>query len=384
MPTTKLKNILYRSLLPVRAPSCPRHPFSSVSGHEVIRMKELEYLFRRHHILGGSLLLSTEKEKAILFASSDNPEHIARPGLFFRVASITKMATAVLCMRLVEEGLLDLDALVSSYFVDDAARVALKGITLRHLLSHQSGIIDPAGLESSLVKSVPFPQLLPAARCYAPGEAFHYSNFGFGLVGCIMESILNLPLGTLFQQRLFEPLGMNATLEGCLLKKTDIMPVTRILPYHPGTDVTVTTLGARPLDSPDPLRHFGHTAGSLYTDIISLSKLMYVLIHPGSKYLSASSVSEMSHLHASYGSLSPTLSYGLGLLRIEDSTLSNALILGHQGFAYGCADGAFWEQSTGRCVILLNGGASEARAGRLGLLNRDILRWAFQKELVLW
>ena len=52
--------------------------------------------------------------------------------------------------------------------------------------------------------------------------------------------------------------------------------------------------------------------------------------------------------------------------------------------AYGCVDGAFWEENTGCSVIMLNGGAGEARTGRLGLLNRDILRWAFRKELPAW
>ena len=92
----------------------------------------------------------------------------------------------------------------------------------------------------------------------------------------------------------------------------------------------------------------------------------------------------MCHEHASYGNLSPTLSYGLGVLRINDPGISDSMILGHQGFAYGCADGAFWEKSSGRIMIMLNGGCSEARAGRLGLLNRDLLRWAFRKELPLW
>ena len=92
----------------------------------------------------------------------------------------------------------------------------------------------------------------------------------------------------------------------------------------------------------------------------------------------------MKKEHADYGKLSPTLSYGLGLLIIRDPSLSDSRILGHQGFAYGCVDGAFWEESTGRLLITLNGGCSEARTGRLGLSNRDFIRWAFRKELPSW
>ena len=162
------------------------------------------------------------------------------------------------------------------------------------------------------------------------------------------------------------------------------MPVTRILPYHKDHDLLLTPLGMTPLSFPDPLRHYGHTAGSMYTDIVSLYKLLNELIHHESRFLSDHSLSEMTRPHAFYGKASPTLSYGLGLLIINDPYLSESRILGHQGFAYGCADGAFWEESTGRMMITLNGGCSEARKGRLGSFNRDLARWAFRKELVSW
>ena len=52
--------------------------------------------------------------------------------------------------------------------------------------------------------------------------------------------------------------------------------------------------------------------------------------------------------------------------------------------AYGCVDGAFIEEGTGRKVVFLNGGASEAREGKLGLVNKDVLTWAFRKEFPEW
>ena len=162
------------------------------------------------------------------------------------------------------------------------------------------------------------------------------------------------------------------------------MPVTRILPYHKGRESILTRLGSVPLHSPDPLRHYGHTAGSMYTDILSLRKLLNVFVSGGNGFLSDSGCRLMQSEHASYGKLSPTLTYGYGLLRINDPYLSESTVMGHQGFAYGCADGAFWEENTGRIMIMLNGGSSEARQGRLGLLNRDLLRWAFRKELPSW
>lgn len=384
MPTTRIRNAAYRFLLPFCAPSCGPHPVSSVTGHALACPKPFEHMLRRHHVLGSSVLLRSGPDASLVCTSSSSPKHDAAPDTYFRVASITKTATAVLASRLFDEQVLDPDRPVGDYFSFFGIGSSLDGITLRHLLSHTSGLADPPGLESALEKGVPFPDILQDARLGSPGAAFRYSNLGFGLIGSVLEAVTGQPVGSVFRDRLFGPLGMNATLEGCRLPEEKIMPVTRILPYRGDDGLILTPLGTVPLDSADPLCHYGHTAGSMYTDIASLQLLLDVLIRQGGGFLSEARAADMCALHASYGALSPTLSYGYGLLRIIDPSISDSLILGHQGFAYGCADGAFWEADTGRSVIMLNGGSSEARTGRLGLLNRDLLRWAFRKELPAW
>ena len=384
MPTTKLKNAAYRFLLPFCSPSCDENPISSVSGHNLICKRSFLSLMRKHHVLGSAVMLCSGDQRSVICTSSRTPMHMADCHTFFRVASITKTATSVLCLHLADMNILDPDRPVSEYFSDAEARSVLAGITLRHLLSHTSGLSDPSDLETSLENSVPFTKILPASRTSPPGDSFRYSNLGFGIIGCLLESVLGLPVGEIYQKYLFSPLNMNATLEGCLLPRESIMPVTRVLPYRQNHDLVLTPLGSKPLLSADPLCHYGHTAGSMYTDIQSLQVLFDVLIRNGNSFLSRQAVSEITKEHASYGRVSPTLSYGLGLLRINDHSISDRMIYGHQGFAYGCADGAFWEADTENSVIILNGGSSEARKGRLGLLNRDMMRWAFQKELPSW
>lgn len=384
MPTTRLKNAAYRLMLPFCAPSCSRHPVTYLSGHELVYRRDFEHLLRKHHVLGSAVLLNDGFRHSLICSSSQSPDHQAVPATYFRVASITKTATAVLAMKLVDHQILDLDCPVGSMFCSASAESVLEGITLSHLLSHTSGLADPPDLESKLEAGIPFADFLPAVRLDEPGRSFRYSNLGFGLIGCVMEAALDQPVGRIFRERLFEPLGMNATLEGCLLPSDRIMPVTRILPYHKGRETVLTRLGSVPLHHPDPLRHYGYTAGSMYTDISSLHKLLNELIPGGNGFLSDSGCRLMQAQHASYGKISPTLTYGYGLLRINDPFLSESTVLGHQGFAYGCADGAFWEENSGRILIMLNGGSSEARHGRLGLLNRDLLRWAFRKELPSW
>jgi len=384
MPTTRSKNALYRIMLPFCAPVAGEKPVSAVIGHKVLNIDKFVQIIRKHHVLGSSTLIVSQGQSSLICTSSDNPLHRAEEDTFYRVASITKMATSVLIMRLTDLNILSIDIPVSDCFPDKREKQALHEITLRQLLSHTSGIIDPVDLETSMEKGIPFSEIVPAARQYSPGSAFHYSNLGFGLIGCILEAKLNQPVGQIFREYLFRPLGMKATLEGYQVPKEKIMPVSRVLPYRKGNDLILTKLGSVPLQNPDPLRHYGHTAGSMYTDVASLHMLMKVLNGENISFLSENALKTMRTDHAAYGSVSPTLTYGLGLLHIQDHHISEYSVYGHQGFAYGCVDGAFWEEKTGRILITLNGGCSEARSGRLGLSNRDFIRWAFRKELPLW
>lgn len=371
-------------MLPVFAPGCGHDPVISVTGSPVLHMSAFEHIIRKHHVLGSSTLLASGGRKSLILTKSDRPAHFAADDTFFRVASITKMATAALAMRLKDEGILDLERPVAFYFDDTSSSSPLQNITLRHLLSHTSGLIDPPSLEKDMQNGRPFTEFISQACLHPPGSSFHYSNLGFGLIGCVMEAVLNQPVGAVFRERLFSPLGMNATLEGCTIPAGKIMPVTRILPWRKGSDLVLTPLGRQLLKKADPLCHYGHTAGSMYSDIQSLYLLLQMLINDEQHFLSERSHAEMTTCHAEYGHLSPTLSYGLGLLFIQDKTLSDDRIIGHQGFAYGCADGAFWEESTGRILITLNGGCSEARNGRLGSANKELIHWAFRKELPEW
>lgn len=217
-----------------------------------------------------------------------------------------------------------------------------------------------------------------------PGEKMEYCNFGFGLLGCLLENVTGMCISELFRVKLFEPLGMRATLDASTLDESKIMPISRVLPYKKGNDVTITKLGRIPLTHPDPLHHFGHTAGAMYTDAPSLAKLLDLIgkdgICDGKRLVSAEMMHEMTRVQAS----TPTRTYGLGLVLLNRPAISDKLLLGHQGFAYGCVDGAFIEAGSGRKVIFLNGGASEAREGKLGLINKDVLTWAFRKEFPTW
>ena len=386
MPSTPLKNMLYRAALPFFAPTPHKQMKHLETGKALTHLPYYEHLLVKHRVLGASLLLQDGEQTAQVHTSVYSPRHIASEDTMYRVASITKMATGLVTLMCVDEGLFTLDTPIRPLLPDTKNAAALDGITIRHLLSHTSGLCDTPEVEHALRNGYSYDQILNTFEiiCSKPGERMEYCNFGFGLLGCILENVTGMCISELFRVKLFEPLGMRTTLDASTLDETLIMPISRVLPYKKGNDVTITKLGRVPLTTPDPLRHFGHTAGAMYTDAPSLARLLDLIgnggVIDGKRLLSTEMMAEMTHVQSS----TPTRTYGLGLVILNRPAISEHRLLGHQGFAYGCVDGTFIEEGTGRKVIFLNGGASEAREGKLGLVNKDVLTWAFQKEFPEW
>jgi CubicO group peptidase (beta-lactamase class C family) len=135
----------------------------------------------------------------------------------FRIASTTKLLVGTVVMRLVEQGALALDAPISSYL--PWLRLSQAGlenqITLRHLLSHTSGLChfpadftshDPDGLEVWAHEYLPrYPALTP------PGQVWLYSNAGLSLTAYVAQSVTATPFQLLMHELLFAPLGMEHT-----------------------------------------------------------------------------------------------------------------------------------------------------------------------------
>lgn len=387
MPTTNFRNLLYRAALPL-SPS-PRGQMSHITHGHPIDIKAFQRILCKHHVLGSSLLLCQGDDFATVHTSIRLPAHSANSDTLFRVASITKMATALVTLKLAEEGAFALDDPIAPLLPDAADEASLRGITIRQLLCHTSGLRDIPAYEQALRNGDTFHTVLRSEGVRVDNNAMSYCNLGFGLLGCLMESVTGQSLETVFQQKLFQPLGMEATLDASTLDESRIMPIARVLPYRKGQDVTITSLGRKSIAQPDPTRHFGHTAGAMYTNCASLSNLLLIIagdgVYKDKQYFSPALIRQMKTQHSYTGAAAaPDRRYGLGLVILDRPDISPRKLCGHQGFAYGCVDGAFIEEETGRQVIFLNGGCSEAREGRLGLSNKALLQWALQKELPVW
>lgn len=133
----------------------------------------------------------------------------------FPVASITKLATALAVLRLADAGELTPADQLSRHLPDAAA--APRGLTLRSLLTHTSGLPGEFAegevpYDSGLSWPVLAAACLRTAPVRAPGTAFEYGNIGYGLLGLLAERSTGKPLSAALAELVFEPLGIEAYL----------------------------------------------------------------------------------------------------------------------------------------------------------------------------
>jgi CubicO group peptidase (beta-lactamase class C family) len=132
-----------------------------------------------------------------------------------RVASVSKIATALVVMRLVEQGKLDLDADVSAALGWSLRNPAFpdRPITLRMLLSHTGSVQDNGEnyvvrLGKTLRRQAQDPGSFD--QRHAPGTFFRYSNLNFGIVGSVVERATGERFDRVARREVLEPLGLDA------------------------------------------------------------------------------------------------------------------------------------------------------------------------------
>ena len=152
-----------------------------------------------------------------------------KPLTIFQSGSVGKQFTATAVMMLVEEGKINLDEKISKYLGE--VTPAWKDITIRHLLTHTSGLTDyPEDFDFR--RDYTEEDLLKRAQAITPafkqGEKWQYSNLGYVTLGILIHKVSGQFYGDFLQQRVFKPLGMTNTR---IISEADIIP-NRAAGYH--------------------------------------------------------------------------------------------------------------------------------------------------------
>ncbi|MHC1786049.1 MAG: serine hydrolase domain-containing protein [Christensenellales bacterium] len=327
-------------------------------------------------LLGGDLVYARDYGYKNLRAKVPVDE-----GTFFKTASITKMVTGIGLMRLVEEGKLDLDADISSYY---GYRIAnpyypKASLTLRQLMSHTSSLSEEGGfsnlnsrvsqmLKLSLNRRSNFLRALP-------GSKYQYSNFGAGLAGAIMEAATGESVNRYMTSAVFAPLGIQAAYSASLLPTPlDVTHQYLNGSLHRAAQGQISQVYE---DFADPEKHFRTTAGDLWMRSRDMAKLAAVLCGDGSyggvRLLNEVSLllmrQEQSDLGASVTGQSP---YGL-FLEHNDTLIPGKTVYGHQGMSTGAILNVYFEPLSGFVFVLFSNGGSLQRDNRVGRLARNLI-----------
>jgi CubicO group peptidase (beta-lactamase class C family) len=154
-----------------------------------------------------------------------NVEHgvPVRPDTIFQSGSLGKQFTAATVMTLVEEGKLALDDPIAKYFPE--APEAFRAITVRHLLTHTSGIPDYTEGTIDLRRDYSEDELAGMAFGlkleFAPGSRWNYSNTGYLMLGILVRRASGRFYGDVLRDRVFAPLEMKTAR---IISEEDIVP----------------------------------------------------------------------------------------------------------------------------------------------------------------
>ena len=165
----------------------------------------------------GTVLVSDNKKvvyrRAFGYANRETKEMLIPESVFY-LASVSKQFTAMAIMILNERNKLSYDDKLIKYFSEFQSYAGM--VTIRHLLTHTSGIPDYFGLniyKTDLKNRDVFEALIKLESLdFMPGSMYEYSNSGYVLLAMITEKVSGIPFHEFMKENIFYPLGMTNTM----------------------------------------------------------------------------------------------------------------------------------------------------------------------------
>lgn len=219
--------------------------------------------FMKEHRVPGVSIAVTHRGNVVFargygFADVAAKEHVDQDSLF-RIASLSKPITAVAILQLIERGKLSLDDKVFDvldYATDiDAVTdfdVRMREITIRHLLEHRGGwdrdksfdamfqsvrFAEQVGVPAPADQSTVIKAMLSQQLDFVPGERYAYSNFGYCLLGRVIEELSGQSYESFVQESVLKPIGVTTMKIGAT--RLDGRAENEVRYYQPGTRTSV-------------------------------------------------------------------------------------------------------------------------------------------------
>ncbi|MGW3520500.1 serine hydrolase domain-containing protein [Streptomyces hydrogenans] len=279
----------------------------------------------------------------------------------YRIGSITKVFTAVLVLRLRDEGLLGLDDPLEKHLPG----TGVGEVTVAQLLGHTAGLAaetpspwwerTPGATRPELADVLgETPVLHPA------GRSFHYSNPGYTLLGALVEAVRGVSWEEALRTEILEPLGMDRT------TGEPVAPHAGGWAVHPWADVML----------PEPTEDLGvmGAAGRLWSTAADLCRFGGFLIDGDDRVLRAASVAEMRVPVGPPAVGDPLMGYGLGL---QVAQKEGGALVGHGGSLPGFVAGLWVDVEEGLVGVAL---ANATSGPMTGVVATDLVRIVAEAE----
>ena len=268
----------------------------------------------------------------------------------YRLGSISKTVTAVVVMRLRDEGRLHLDDPLDRHLPG----TPFGDRTIGQLLSHLAGASaeSPGGWwERTPGGSLDDLRLGPEDVVLGAGRRFHYSNLGFGLLGDVVARARGMSWDDAVAAEVLRPLGMTRT------DPRPVAPAAAGLAVHPWADVVL----------PEPEHHAGlmAAAGQLWATLTDLGRFAAFLIGDTGDVLDPATLEEMTEPAGVDSSAAGWSAYGLGVQVIR---LDGRTYVGHGGSMPGFLAGVFVDRDERTGAVSLANSTSGVDPVVFGLL----------------
>lgn len=280
------------------------------------------------------------------------------PDTKVRIASISKVAVGLGAMAMAEDGLVDLDAPLSTYWGAGAANPYSDGQpTVRTLMTHTSSLksLDVTrGLNTltGLLNSG------SSWRDMEPGDGGYwaYNNFGFCILGTTLELAAGETLEDYCQRRLFQPMGLQASFYGGNMEEEQVATlytdggVGRTAAAHTGQSVPdAIGMGA------------SYYPGGLTISAVDMARLTALLaadgVYDGTEHLEAGTVEDMETPRFTVAQEDATSFEQCLVLRRQEDLLGRDQLYYHTGSSYGVYALMSYDPETRDGVVVITTGA---------------------------
>lgn len=358
----------------------------ALSDYETFNSKVLK-AFKDYDVVGASFIVYQKGTKIAeyYYGYSDKRNAIkVSHNTKFKIASVTKMVCAIGLMKLVEQGDISLDDDIGDILGYKIRNPKFPNvpISVRMLASHTSSIIDSerfAHARGTLDQMVGPKRINDNAFSqYKPGTKYIYSNFGFGIIGSIIEKVSGQTVQEFMKENVFDPINIDAGFSVEEIKDKNVAAR-----YYEGKETESIRSMERQIlsDEADAENNYNVSVGKLLISADDLSKILMALsgngFVNGTSLLSSKSVEQMRNITNSSDNITANSPYTVGIEKKTD-IIDGVELYGHQGLYYSAYCDAFYDPLNQITIVLLTNGMKIVRINGTNALARQLIMLTYK------